>query len=158
MRLDVAHRACINPCLAVSRDQQVGLCSGIGSGERTGTPTTVFGTATDHAINVVTSLLGIRKLFEDKYADPFTSYKAIGLSREGFASSVFTKHACFAHTDVRFGRDEGVDTAHNSHRALTTLKHAHSSVNGYQRTGAGGLNRLAGSMQVEKIAHTIGPN
>src|SRR5436305_4788642 len=57
MRLDVAHRAGIDSSLAIGRDQQVSLRSGIGGRKRTGTPPMIFGTAANHPINMVTILL-----------------------------------------------------------------------------------------------------
>ena len=57
---------------------------------------------------------------------------------------------------MQFGGHEGIDTANNSHATLTTLDRGHPPVNGNQGTGTGGLNRLAGSVQVEKIAHAVG--
>ena len=153
MCLDVAHRTRIDPSLAVGGDQQVGLCSVVRSGERTGSPAMVFGTGADHAINMVTRLLCIGEFFQHEYTNPFASHIAIGLRREGFAASILTQHACFAETDMHFGRDQGIDATDNSHSALTTLDRIHPPVNGHQGTGACCLNRLAGSVQVEKIAH-----
>src|SRR5947199_3772813 len=63
MCLDVAYRAGIDACLAVGCDQQIGLSSGIRGGERTGTPTMVFGTPTNHSINMVPISLGLGELF-----------------------------------------------------------------------------------------------
>src|SRR5204862_7749209 len=67
-----------------------------------------------------------------------------------------TDHARLPQTYVRFGGDNGIDTAHHSHGALTTLARITAPLNGNQGTGASRLNRLAGSVQVQKIAHTIG--
>src|SRR5436305_11554059 len=130
MSLDVAHRARIDPGLAVSGDQQVGLRSGIGGCERTGTPTMIFGAPTDHAINMVTCLFCIGELFQHQYTDPFTSHKAISCRREGFAASIRTEHARFARTDMYFGGDQSVDTTHDSQGALTALDRVHTSMNG----------------------------
>src|SRR5436190_11928086 len=68
MCLYVAHCTGIDPGLVIGSDQQVGLCSGIRGRERTGTPAMVFGTATDHAIDMVTILLGQVELFEHEHA------------------------------------------------------------------------------------------
>src|SRR5437667_7122302 len=63
MRFDVAYRSGIDPGLVVGCNQQVGLCSGIRCGERTGSPAMVFSTAKNNAINMVTSLLSVGEPF-----------------------------------------------------------------------------------------------
>src|SRR5436305_2128568 len=105
MRLDVTHCAGIYSGLAVGCDQYVGLCSRIGSRKRSGTPTMIFGTATNHPINMVTSLLRIRELFQDEHTDSLASHIAIGRSCEGLAASIWREHACFANPDVQFRGD-----------------------------------------------------
>src|SRR5436853_1550882 len=100
MCLDVAHRTGINPSLAIGRDQHVGLRSGIWGSERTGTPAMVFGTATNHAINMVTIPLGQVKLFQHKHTNSFTSHIAVGRGIEGFTVSILTQHACFTVADM----------------------------------------------------------
>ena len=156
MRLDVAHRARIDPGLAVSGNQQVCLCSGIRGCERTGTSTMIFGTAANHAINMVIRLLCIGELFQDEYPNPFASHIAIGLGREGFAPPILTEHARFTVTDMQFGRDQSIDSTYNGHVALTALDRVHAAMDGDQGTGARRLNCFACSVQVEKIAHAIG--
>src|SRR5919198_1169595 len=134
MCLDVTDRAGIDTCLTIGCDQQVGLCSGIRGGERTGTPTMVFGTPTYHTINMVTILLCIGELFQDEYTNSFTSHIAIAPRREGFAASIRTEHACFAQTDVCFGGDQGIDATHDGHGTLTTLDGVYPPMNGNQGT------------------------
>src|SRR5216110_2411308 len=116
----------------------------------------VFGTGSNETINMVTILLGIRKLFQDQHTDPFAPHIAIGLGGEGFTVSILRQHTCFARTDMHFGGHEDVDPTDDGHAALTTLDCVYTPVNGDQGTGAGRLNRLARSMQVEKITHAIG--
>ena len=156
MGFNIAHCARIDPCLAIGRNQEVSLCSGVGSCERTGTSSMVFATANDHPINMVSILLSLSEPFQDKHADPFSSHITIGLSREGFASSIWREHSRFARTDVQFGGDQGIDTAYDGHATLSILNGLHPPVNGNQGTGAGCINRLARSVQVEKITHAVG--
>ena len=105
---------------------------------------------------MVPCLLCVGELLQDEHADPFASSITIGLSREGFAASIFTEHACFAKTNMKFRGNQNIDAADDSHSTLSTLNCVHPPVNGNQRTGAGCLNWLAGSMQIQKIAHAIG--
>jgi hypothetical protein len=92
----------------------------------------IFGTASDHAINMVPISLGFDERLQDEHADPFTAHIAIGLGREGFAASILREHARFAETDVQFGGDECVNTPNNGERALTALNGTHAPVNGDQ--------------------------
>src|SRR5262249_53900927 len=115
MRLDIAHCARIDFGLAISRNQQVGLCPGIGGRERTGTPTMIFGTAAYHSIDMVTGLLCQDELFQDEHTNPFTSHVAISLGGEGFAASIRTEHASFACTNVCFRGHQSIDAPNNGH-------------------------------------------
>src|SRR5436305_7043118 len=113
----------------------------------------IFGTATYHSINMVTILHGKGELFQHEYADPFAPHIAIGHRREGFAASILREHARFAETDMCFGGHQGIDTPNDCHSTLTTLNCIYASVNSDQGTGAGRLDWLTRSMQVEKITH-----
>src|SRR5947207_1877546 len=156
MCLDVAHRARIDPGLAVGCDQQVGLCSRIRGGERMGTSSMIFSTPAYYTINMVTSLLRCRELFQDEYPDSFATHIAIGSRREAFAAPIGTEHPRFTVTDMQLGRDQDIDATYNSYGTLTALDGVHAPVDGDQGTGAGRLKRFAGSVQVEKIAHAVG--
>ena len=133
MRLDVAHRARIDPGFAVGRDQQVGLCSGVGSGERTGTSPMIFRTPQDHPINMVTCSLSLDERLEHEHPYPFAPHVAIGLFREAFTSSIRTEHPCFTHADVHFGGNQRIDPTDDGHATLSTLDGAHPPMNGDQR-------------------------
>src|SRR5437667_2339877 len=132
MCFDVAYRAGVDPGLAVGSDQQVGLCSGIRSGERTGSPAMVFSTAKNNTINMVTSLLSVGEPFEDEYADSFASHIAIGRGCKGFAASILTQHARFACADVNFGRHQSIDPANDGHVTRATLKRVDAPVDSDQ--------------------------
>src|SRR5437773_669067 len=81
----------------------------------------IFGTANNHPINMVPCLLCVGELLQDEHADPFASSITIGLSREGFAASIFTEHACFAKTNMKFRGNQNIDAADDSHSTLSTL-------------------------------------
>src|SRR5437764_1155039 len=110
MCLDVAYCAGINPGLAVGFDQHIGLCPGIRGRERISTPAMIFGACTNNPIDMVTILLGLGELLQYKHANPFAPHIAIGLGREGFATSILREHAGFAEAHMQFRRDEGIDT------------------------------------------------
>src|SRR5947199_5725612 len=88
VRFDVTHCAWINPSLAIGCDQQISLCSEIRSCQRGGMSPMIFGTPTDHPINMVTSLLGIGQLFQHEYPHPITAHISIGCCTEGLAASI----------------------------------------------------------------------
>ena len=88
MHLDVTYSPGIDRGLAIGRNQEVGLRSRIRSGERIGTPAMIFSGGSNDCINMIASLLCIGELFEYEHTNPLATYKAIGLSREGFAPSI----------------------------------------------------------------------
>src|SRR5436305_6790056 len=94
----------------------------------------IFGTPANDPINMIFITFSFRELFQHQYTDPFASHIAIGLCREGLASSIRTQHPSFMITNVQFGRDQSIDTANNGHSTLTTLNGSHTSVNSYERT------------------------
>src|SRR5262245_9794539 len=111
--------------------------------------TMIFSTAADDSVDMVSSSLGIGEFFQDKYTNPFTSHIAIGCRRKGFATSIFREHACFAVTDMQFGRDQSINTADDGRAAHATLDSTHPLMNGHQRTRACCLNRFAWSVQIQ---------
>src|SRR5436853_2239841 len=75
---------------------------------------------------------------------------------DGIATSIFTQHARFAETDMRLRRDQDIDTADDGQSRLSTLDRIHTPMDSDQGTRACCLNRFAGSVQVQKIAHATG--
>src|SRR5436305_1939120 len=119
MSLDVTDRAGIDPSLAVSGNQQVCLCSRIRGRQRARTPTMVFGTTADNAVNMVPILLCFGELFQHEHPHSLAPHIPIGRGSEGFAASIFTQHPGFAQTDLRFGGEQGIDPTDDGHRTLS---------------------------------------
>ncbi len=156
VRLDVGHGAWIDPGLPVGRPQQFGLRDGVGRRQRMGTPSVVLGAAPDHRVDVVAVALGLVERLEDQQAHALSAHVAVGVGGEGLTAAVLAEHPRAAVADVEVGADHGVDAAHERHAAPALAEQLDTAVDRHQRTRTGGLDRLAGPVQVQEVAQPVG--
>jgi hypothetical protein len=103
--------------------------------ERDGNPIygVIRGTAENHGgrANTLTSpnpklqadllVKAICQFLQHQNSRPFSSDIPVGIFGEGFAFSVFAEHACFAVADMRFFRQNRIDSPGNRHVAFSVF-------------------------------------
>ena len=113
-------------------------------------------TAAQEGENGIMALERSGEALEYDHATPFAPAKPIGGGVEGLTAPIHTEHAGLTEADGALGGDDGVHPTCEGHLTTAILNGEHGAVNGHQGGRTGGLDGLAGAVQVEEKAHAVG--
>ncbi|BDU21805.1 hypothetical protein DYGSA30_32620 [Dyella sp. GSA-30] len=112
--------------------------------------------ALDHAIDMIA--IGNRALqrLEHKRTHGLAIHKAIGIGGKWLALVVARQHGQCRQTDHVIRRNEQIYPAGNSHFAVAAAQAFDRQMHRRQRRRAGGIDRHAGTLEVEQIGNAVG--
>ncbi len=155
MRLDVADGAGVDTCGLIGLDQQVGLRLRVGGGERGGPAAVVERGGLDDGVYGVAVALGPLVRLEQDDARALAPHIAVGAAVEGLAAAVGAEHLPLAERLVHARVQDEADSARDGQVAGAVAQGGAGLVDGGEGAGAGGVDRDAGTPQVEQVRHPV---
>jgi hypothetical protein len=107
-------------------------------------------------INMVTVALGLRQAFQHHHADAFTEQRAIGVFIEGAQLAAVRERAKLREDHHQDRRSIAVHAASQGQIAVARAELARGHFDGYQGTGAGRVDQVIRSHQVQPVGDASG--
>src|SRR6266511_98422 len=116
----------------------------------------VEGAASNDAVNVVAVSLRIGEPFQDDYSNPFPRNIPVAALAEALAVAVAGDELPGAERQVLIGMNADVDPSGDGQAGSPQCQILAGEVDGGQRRRTHGIERHAGTMQVQRVRHAIG--
>ena len=116
----------------------------------------IDGAAADDAVDVVAVSLRVGEPFQYDHADAFCRDVAVAALAEALAVAVAGDELPGAEHQIFIGMNADVDTAGNGQAGAPLFQILAGDMNRRQRGGAHGVQRHAGTMQIEDVRNAIG--
>ncbi len=109
----------------------------------------ILGTAADQTVDQIAISLRPAQRLEQNHCHPFTATVPVGSLIERLATSILAQHPSPAGADGDCRAGDDIDTSHYGRLAFTIAYAPNRPMQRHERTRAGGVDSLAGSMQVQ---------
>ena len=112
--------------------------------------------AMDQGHNWIAAAAGLREGFQQHHPRPFRAHVAIGAGVKTLATSIGRQQPGLAEAHLDARMDEGLHATGQGRRGFAAPEAFTGQMHGYQRRGAGRVDREAGALQIQEVGDPVG--